>query len=157
MLKEKMRNNKTKRIFRYPILWGAGIVVILCILLAVLNGNGQEEESKVLTAVTNEEVSTFLENDQSGFLYVGRPTCPVCREFKPMLEDASQITGQIVYYYNTDEGRKQDEEKLGVLLDQLEIESVPALLYIENGEEADRLTPGTMDEESIADFLNSKK
>ncbi|WP_454192708.1 thioredoxin family protein [Paenibacillus sp. Marseille-Q7038] len=152
-----MSSHKRKRTFRHPLLWGAGIVVILLILLAVVNGSEKEEESNVLTAVTNEEVSTFLENDQSGFLYVGRPTCPVCREFMPKLEDASQSTGQTVFYYNTDEGREQDEAKLRALLDELEIESVPALLYIENGKEADRLTPGTMDQEAIAAFLDSKK
>ncbi|MEF3355123.1 thioredoxin family protein [Paenibacillus sp. GYB006] len=152
-----MSSRKSKRTFSNPLLWGAGIVVILLILLAVINGSDKEEESKVLTAVTNDEVSTFLEHGESGFLYVGRPTCPFCREFMPVLEKASQSTGQTVYYYNTDEGREQDEEKLGTLLDRLKIESVPALLYIENGEEADRLTPGTIDQEAIAAFLNRKK
>lgn len=154
---ERMRNSKRKRTFGYPLLWGAGIVVILLILLAVLNGNEKAEESTLLTLVTNEEVSALLENGESGFLYVGRPTCPVCLKFMPKLEEASERTGQTVYYYNTDEGREEDEEKLGSLLDQLKIESVPALLYIENGEEADRLTPGTMDNEAIAAFLASKK
>lgn len=152
-----MNSRKSKRTFGSPLLWGAGIVVILLIVLAVISGSEKEEESKVLTAVTNEEVSTFLEHGESGFLYVGRPTCPFCREFMPVLENASQSTGQTVCYYNTDEGREQDEEKLGALLDQLKIESVPALLYIENGKEADRLTPGTIDQEAITAFLNSKK
>ncbi|WP_211747203.1 thioredoxin family protein [Paenibacillus sp. Marseille-Q4541] len=149
-----MRNNKGKSKLRHPFVWGIGIAVILFVLLALLNGNTNGADSKVLTAVTNEELTEFLEG-QSGFLYVGRPTCPVCREFLPKLERASEDTGQLVYYYNTDEGRKQDEQEVMALMNQLEINSVPALLYIENGKETDRLTPGTMDQDSIVAFIQS--
>lgn len=154
-----MRTSKDKRKFKYPVFLGVGVFVVLLIFLALLNGQTQDTESAdtddVLTSITNEELADFLQKEQSGFLYVGRPTCPVCREFKPLLEGASEETGQNVYYYNTDAGREQDEAKTGELLDQLEVEYVPILFYIENGKIVDRLTPETMDQAVITAFIES--
>lgn len=64
------------------------------------------------------------------YIYVGRPSCPDCEEFMPVLQQVVK-NNHTVYYYNTDETREDTEHE--ALLTQLKVESVPILIKTSNG------------------------
>lgn len=55
------------------------------------------------------------------FVYVGRPTCPQCKEFEPILQKVLNNQHQSMGYYNTDNARKENEDKLEIMADSLGI------------------------------------
>ena len=71
-------------------------------------------------------------NNKDILVYFGRPTCPVCSEFLPVLENVLQDEKKEIYYFNTDEWREHD--KYQSIISLYEIESVPSIIKIdENG------------------------
>lgn len=135
---------------KYTFFWGIGIVIVLLALLGWLNGM---ENKTVLTPMSNEQLESFLQEQKTGVVYIGRPTCPVCKEFQPTLEKVSEATQTNVFYYNTDLARQEQEMKLSQLMEQLQVPSVPTVIYFKEGKEADRLQDGEFTEEGFEQFL----
>ena len=74
----------------------------------------------------------FNEENRSFFVYVGRPTCPFCNEYRPHLEETIKEKEDItVYYFDTDDNR--ENPYFAEVITKLGIESVPFLIYIEDG------------------------
>jgi|GEM_PF-4379678 hypothetical protein len=73
------------------------------------------------------------------FLVIGRPTCPACSAFFPILNDVIEEKKIDVYYYNTDDARNADSEALSSVLETLNISGVPTLIYLVGGSEYARL------------------
>lgn len=92
-----------------------------------------------LIQIGNVELSRVLENSGTTFVYIGRPTCPVCAELEPVLNDVLYELDQTIYYFNTDEAYQEDADIMASLLDPLEVMSVPAIIYIVDGELIDKL------------------
>lgn len=57
-----------------------------------------------------------------------------------------------VYYYNTDEARKENEEKLINHLNKLGVKSVPTLIYFKKGEVV-KTVVGYQDKASVEKLL----
>jgi len=71
---------------------------------------------------------------QLRFVYVGRETCPYCREFAPKLKEAAKSINATIYYIDTE--NKTDE--LAKFAEQYHIDSIPTLLVFRNGEIIDK-------------------
>ena len=67
---------------------------------------------------------------QLRFVYVGRETCPFCREFAPKLKEASRSINATIYYIDTE--NKTDE--LAKFAEQYHIDSIPTLLVFKDGQ-----------------------
>ena len=67
---------------------------------------------------------------QIRFVYVGRETCPYCREFAPKLKEAAKSINAIIYYIDTE--NKTDE--LAKFAEQYHIDSIPTLLVFKDGQ-----------------------
>lgn len=67
---------------------------------------------------------------QIRFVYVGRETCPYCREFAPKLKEAAKSINAIIYYIDTE--NKTDE--LAKFAEQYHIDSIPTLLIFKDGQ-----------------------
>ncbi len=67
---------------------------------------------------------------QIRFVYVGRETCPYCREFAPKLRKAARSINATVYYIDTE--NKTDE--LAKFAEQYHIDSIPTLLVFKDGQ-----------------------
>jgi hypothetical protein len=48
--------------------------------------SGCSGTSSFLIEIGNQELTQILENNSGIFVYVGRPTCPACEKFEPILE-----------------------------------------------------------------------
>lgn len=119
--------------------------------------DSQEEEEpdfSVLTSINSQGVLDLLANKKSGFIYAGRPTCPHCQVFAPILTEVVAEKNWTVYYFNTD--ATQGETGRGDALDALEISVVPSFVYVKNGKVAARLQD-TASRDALIEFISSNQ
>lgn len=77
-----------------------------------------------------------VENIKSGYIYFGRPSCPSCQIFYPILQLASLRENKQIWYFNTDYFRtkkKLPEYEILQVCNKYKISRVPMLIYVENG------------------------
>ena len=104
--------------------------------------------------------NSIIQNDmntqkkQIRFVYVGRETCPYCREFAPKLKEAAKSINAIIYYIDTE--NKTDE--LVKFAEQYHIDSIPTLLVFKNGELQETLSNSSdISLNDLKEFLKSHK
>ena len=136
-------------------------VVISTVAMAPNNKNeehntsqGEDGEYQSYVVVDSEELSGMLASGNSFFLFVGRPTCPYCMEFSPLLEEVIRENSLLVYHYNTDDGQENGGDLYGEILTKLNVSGVPVMMRIENGERASELGDYTSTG-AILNFLRS--
>ena len=105
--------------------------------------------------ITNSNLQSIIDNEKTALVYFGRPTCPHCQQFMPVLKSVLSQRNLNVYYYNTDAGRADNADLMIQLLGELNVSSVPTFMKIENGVERTRLD--TKDEHSLIEFIEQNK
>lgn len=106
-------------------------------------------KNELITADSNQILDILSEN-QTSYIYVGRPSCPNCQDFKPVLDEVMQEISDKVFYYNTDEMRNEAEYEN--IIETLDIVGVPTMIKIENGKVTEELI-GVQDNESLLQFF----
>lgn len=142
------------------------LVIALVLLIAVylianaLEANdiqfGSSNSDYGLYYVGNAEIEEIL-NDMSGegfFVYIGTPTCPFCQQFEPVLQETLEYLGKELRYFHIDLARDDDEEAMVRNLNSLETDTVPTIVYIENGVVLDSMI-GSPDQEVIISFFEA--
>lgn len=77
-----------------------------------------------------------FEEKLNGIIYFGRPSCPACEAFEPILKEALKEENAIAYYFDTDFFRTNklfSEEELQAIFKKYLVSEVPALVEIKNG------------------------
>jgi len=119
-------------------------MVALITIFVIANVIESGRDSETLFYVGNAEMYEIL-NDRSDtgfFVYIGRPTCPACQRFEPVLRGALRHLGGNLRYFQTDlAGMTDNESEMTVMeiLDEIGVRGVPSMVYIRNGEVVDRL------------------
>ena len=91
---------------------------------------------------------------QIRFVYVGRETCPYCREFAPKLKEASKSINARIYYIDTE--NKTDE--LTKFVEQYHIDSIPTLLVFKDGQLQETLSNSSdISLNDLKEFLKNHK
>ena len=91
---------------------------------------------------------------QIRFVYVGRETCPYCREFAPKLKEASRSINATIYYIDTE--NKTDE--LTKFAEQYHIDSIPTLLVFKDGQLQETLSNSSdINLNDLKEFLKNHK
>ena len=91
---------------------------------------------------------------QIHFVYVGRETCPYCREFAPKLKQAAKETNSTIYYIDTE--NKADE--LAKFAEQYQINSIPTLLVFKDGQLQETLSNSSdISLNDLKEFLTTYK
>lgn len=127
-------------------------LIVACLVALYSWSSGQTESSDRLIEMSSEGLQDFIDNEDTGLVYIGRPTCPLCREFLPMYEEVLEQNDLVSYYYHTDHAREDNEEEMIRILDSISVDSVPTVIYFENGVEKGRLT-GEISEEDVRTWL----
>lgn len=83
--------------------------------------------------VSREQLEREFAAKSDFFLYVGRPTCPDCEAFYPVLEEIVSAGSQRIYYYNT-EVKASGKRKMRAYVKSLGIDEIPMVLQVEHGE-----------------------
>ena len=91
---------------------------------------------------------------QIRFVYVGRETCPYCREFAPKLKEAAKSINATIYYIDTE--NKTDE--LAKFAEQYHIDSIPTLLVFKDGQLQETLSSSSdISLNDLKEFLKNHK
>lgn len=104
-------------------------------------------------AIDTQGLRDFIDNQMTGFVYIGRPTCSHCAKFTPIL---NEVVGENnytnVYFYDTDEARAVNVDEFSAILQELGINSVPKFIFFRDGVEVAHLT-NTEDKQALVDFF----
>ncbi|MHB9652717.1 thioredoxin domain-containing protein (plasmid) [Enterococcus faecalis] len=91
------------------------------------NSMSYEEKVKQFYKISATEVLN-TKKLQSKFLYIGRKSCPYCRNFVTLLEQIKQELKIDVFYLNSED--KSELEQLKKVGEKFDINTVPTLLFI---------------------------
>ncbi|EUJ31101.1 thioredoxin family protein [Listeria cornellensis] len=108
------------------------------LLLFAACGSETTEDSKQLDKITLAEFQTKLDNKESGFVYIGRPTCPDCQAFQPTLDAALKDKEMRLAYFDTDAAQEKAEDKTKTFLQDMKVKTVPVIFYLQDGKEVAR-------------------
>jgi thioredoxin 1 len=81
---------------------------------------------------TKTDMGTFLEEKQTGYLYFYTPMCGTCQVANKMLTVVEQLLPDLT-------SGKADLNYLPEMAERFEIESVPCLIIMKNGEIQDKI------------------
>ena len=95
------------------------------------SGSLEDEKIKLITL---ESLKDFIASKQSGIIYIGRNSCPDCKDFYPKLEQIISHYNQDIFYYNTAIDRESRKEEMLNVLNELEVEFIPIILVFNKGE-----------------------
>lgn len=79
-----------------------GITAVFALSLLVFVNNKSQETYKLIPVKNIELLSTIMQDSNETYIYFGRPTCPDCVNFKPILEKELKLEKVNAYYFNTD-------------------------------------------------------
>ena len=159
---EKKQENYAAPIICAIVIVIALLAVVVATVASVNSSNNKKDDNQVqeedgtpdytvLTNIESQDVLDFLSEKKTGFMYIGRPTCPSCKVFAPILTKDVKAEGYTVYYYDTDVANSDKDLKTETL-DALSVTGVPTFMYIKDGVEVERLS-NTQSEEALREFI----
>ncbi|MGT2826530.1 hypothetical protein [Streptococcus himalayensis] len=132
-------------------------LIVCCVLVIFLKSSSLTDYQKAVQAyrrINMEELEARLEKNESIYLYIGRESCPYCREFVPKLTQAVSEKNSIVYYLDS-EGN--DKEAIKQFRKLQGIKTVPSLGYYNHRGLVRKLEKGSQASiEEIKEFLRRR-
>lgn len=139
---------KHKKFFILSVL----IVLVIFVFILITNRSDYKKQVGSFIKVKAQDIEQLIESDENIILYIGRETCPACRDFVPILYDYSNNNDINVYYLDSTETDKDKELKK--FRDDNNIMYVPSLMICvnkkitfpkipENVEDLDRILKAT--------------
>lgn len=96
----------------------------------ITNRSDYKKQVGSFIKVKAQDIEQLIESDENIILYIGRETCPACRDFVPILYDYSNNNDINVYYLDSTETDKDKELKK--FRDDNNIMYVPSLMICVN-------------------------
>ncbi|MBO0431059.1 thioredoxin family protein [Enterococcus sp. DIV0660C] len=133
-------------------------IIFLLFVIILMSGetyfyaNQKEKNFNPLNSINSNQIQKLIDNTDTGYIYIGRPTCEECQEFLPKLRSVLIKKRQKVFYYNTDNARKENQDKLVKELNNLNVKIVPTILYMKKGKIDEKLE-GSTNKSEIEKFL----
>lgn len=139
------------KIFKKKVFYLLGIILLGALCLTV-----KYDAEKYFIEVSNKVLTQLLDSEEDFILYIGRPTCSTCEELTPILKKQVKELRQVVYYYNTDNARQENNEEMTELIGALDVKLVPTILYLNNGT-IDEKKEGIQTEDELKQFLEMNR
>ena len=117
--------------FKKTIIFVFFILIMGAILFSFSFEKKSTSDDNILENITSDELLTWLDQKQSGIIYVGRPTCDYCNAFLPTLTEGLRSTGKQALYFNTDDAT--NEAQFDRILSLLNVDIVPSVIAIKEG------------------------
>ena len=114
--------------------------------------NQKEKNFNPMTDINSTQIQKLMDNSKTGYIYIGRPTCEECQDFLPKLKSILIKKERKIFYYNTDDARKENQYKLVKELNNLDVKIVLTILYVKKGKISEKLE-GSTDKSKIEKFL----
>ena len=84
-----------------------------------------------------------MNNGEDSLIYLGRPTCPICVKFLPMLHDILTTKNMRVAYFNVDnffKDNSSDKASYISFFQELNISQLPSLIFTNGNMDYKRLS-----------------
>ncbi|MDO4604543.1 MAG: thioredoxin family protein [Helcococcus sp.] len=110
------------------------LVVLMLFLVALSIGLQIFQNRRVRFKQITEIQEVYKVNE--GYIYFGRPTCPSCRLFEPIIKLISKERHIDINYFNSDYFRKEkkaSDEDLMKVFEKYEVTRIPLLAYVRDG------------------------
>lgn len=120
------------RRYRKYILTAVVIILGICGLSWYNMQQDLSRGGSWIKEVSRQQLDQMFAEKSDFFLYVGRPTCPDCEVFYPVLEKIVSARGQRIYYYNT-EAKVSEKREMRKYVESLGIDEIPMVLRVEQG------------------------
>ena len=104
------------------------VLIIGCLLGLPMPAGVQPARLETLKSI--DHLYEVLAKDEVSYIYFGRPTCPDCQVFLPILAESIAENSANVYYFNTDDRRK--DEEYGNIINIFGVYWVPSLYRVRN-------------------------
>lgn len=111
------------------------VLVLSILFLTTLSIGLQIFQNKSVRFKQITEIQEVYEVDE-GYIYFGRPTCPSCKLFEPILRLISRERHIDIKYFNSDYFRKEKkvtDEELMKVFEKYEVARIPLLAYVKEG------------------------
>lgn len=108
------------------------LIIILVILISPFYIWGN------FKSIDNNDFEKISNSNHLHLVYIGRPTCGACVQFKPKLEELANKRFINFDYYNTDEFKKNNMNELEEFLKKTDVSYVPTVIAIKNGQIIER-------------------
>lgn len=111
------------------------VAIPLLLLLVFRNNITYWFHTKDFEKITLSELKDMQSEgvDESSIIYLGRETCPYCRDFVPTLNKASKEEDKNVYYVDTEKIISAEDKEY--FTNVLKIEYVPSLIILNKDQE----------------------
>ncbi|MBU3076063.1 thioredoxin family protein [Clostridium estertheticum] len=108
---------------------------------------------KPLNSINQKEIQSIVTAKKDAIIYIGRPSCPDCKKFKPELEKVLKDNHSSIYYFNIESTGKQ-KQLIREYLKGLGIDYIPIVIVIENGKVKEYLK-GEMDFQKLKKIITN--
>ncbi|WP_246215530.1 thioredoxin family protein [Listeria valentina] len=94
----------------------------------------EKQGKSFLNPIGTEKFQQIQLDKQDKVVYVGRPSCPDCQAFQPILQEVlKENNWGKIDYYNTARASEKNRKAMISALKQVKIDSVPSLIAFKNG------------------------
>ncbi len=152
---------KQENMFKITIGILAGVIVLVGLfLVSEKAGITAQVAAKPLADITYSEFEELYKKEEKTVVIVGRPTCPQCVIYKPIVEKVNAKYDLDIKYLNTDEF--SDEDKLAFLDFDKEVSgaqngiSTPMTFIVSDSKIVDRID-GRVDQTQVESFLSKNQ
>ena len=87
-----------------------------------------ETVQSTMIEIDLQQLEDLQNNDETTMIYFGRPSCAHCSEIKPNLDILVNNSHSMVYYYNTEQDRDNNQNEMQAVRDTYGVAAVPALV-----------------------------
>lgn len=109
------------------------IIISLVISTLIFYFNTTSRNHYQLISIQSiQELSDIIQSNHTAYIYFGRPTCPDCADFVPILEKELRLAKTNVYYFNTDIFKNEPEYEN--VINTFDIIWIPALYETKSGD-----------------------
>ncbi|CYV07448.1 Thiol-disulfide isomerase and thioredoxin [Streptococcus suis] len=95
---------------------------------------------KSYQAISIDEVEQKVQDEEEFILYIGRETCPYCRDFVPKLTEAVEQSHATIYYLDSE---SDPNGKIQQFQQSQGLATVPSLTYYKSGKLSGILRKGS--------------
>lgn len=144
-----MTNINKDRVWIIPL-----IVVIIAagiFLFREFNETDYQKSVRSFNTISAEQAIEKIHNGEKMFIYAGREICPSCTTLVPLLEEASDETGEKIYYIDM----ASESGELNSFKMEYKIEGIPAIVLANNGTAERIITPQSKEE--VIEILTKNK
>lgn len=98
------------------------------------NSNSLDVETNHLViTISQEEFEHKISDKENFWIYIGRPNCPDCQQFYPIMIEYLEKINKDIYYFNV-KVKTSEKQAMMEFLSNYEVQEIPTIIHFGSGE-----------------------